>query len=52
MISLLAKVLIPFIEKELIKHSPEIQDFLLNEIATVTQEVAGFIDSKLKKSAN
>ncbi len=46
MMELLGSAFIAFIEKELIKHEPEIQQFVVDQISKLSTILADYISSK------
>lgn len=49
MISMLAGAGLKLIEGELVKHSPEIQAFILNELKILGQDVIDLVARKIKE---
>lgn len=48
MMALAANALISLLERELVKHSPEIQQFILSELSVVINSLMSHLDSKLQ----
>ena len=40
------KLVLEFVERELINHAPEIQDFILEELDELRKKIMRFIDKK------
>jgi len=52
MMALAGNALVSLLERELEKHSPEIQQFILNELSVLIRSLMSHLESKLQSGAN
>ncbi len=49
LVSFLGSHLLPALEAAFVAHEPEMQEALVNEVATMVEHLGGWVESKLHK---